>query len=41
VDLAWVSVEQLDQYAFPEADARLLERLRASPEWWRAGGREV
>jgi mutator protein MutT len=34
VDLAWVSLEQLGEYAFPEADARLLDKLRASPEWW-------
>jgi mutator protein MutT len=38
VDLAWIGVEQLGQYAFPDADMRLLAKLRASPEWWRAGG---
>ncbi len=27
---AWVEPQQLDQYAFPEADARLLEKLRNS-----------
>ena len=32
---AWIEVQQLDQYAFPEADARLLEKLRAAPELWK------
>src|SRR6266568_2362039 len=36
VDLAWISAEHLGQYAFPEADARLLQMLRTSPELWRA-----
>ena len=32
---AWIELQQLDQYAFPEADARLLEKLRAAPELWK------
>jgi 8-oxo-dGTP diphosphatase len=32
--VAWVSAMELSQYAFPAADARLLARLRASPELW-------
>jgi 8-oxo-dGTP diphosphatase len=31
---AWVTRAQLADYAFPAADARLLERLRTDPEWW-------
>jgi mutator protein MutT len=31
----WISRAALDQYEFPPADARLLEKLRASPELWR------
>jgi len=34
VELAWVTADQLAQYEFPEADARLLEKLRSSPELW-------
>ena len=34
VEFAWISPRQLSEYEFPEADARLLEKLRASPEWW-------
>lgn len=30
----WISATELDRYSFPAADARLLERLRKSPEWW-------
>ncbi len=30
-DFAWIGAEQLAHYAFPAADARLLEKLRA--EW--------
>ena len=33
-NLAWINLDQLGQYEFPEADARLLEKLRASPTWW-------
>jgi 8-oxo-dGTP diphosphatase len=32
--VAWVTAAQLVQYAFPEADARLLAMLRATPELW-------
>jgi len=32
--LAWVSREQLGDYAFPAADARLLERLTAEAFHW-------
>lgn len=31
----WVGVGELAHHAFPEADARLLERLRARPDLWR------
>ncbi len=31
---AWIGREQLDAYAFPAADARLLLRLKTSPELW-------
>lgn len=33
--LVWVTPEELGTYAFPAADARLLERLRSEPSWWR------
>lgn len=32
--LVWVTLEQLDQYAFPAADARLLAKLRTQRELW-------
>ncbi len=32
--VAWVSGNQLASYAFPEADQKLLGKLRASPELW-------
>jgi mutator protein MutT len=32
---AWVSRDQLAQYAFPAADQRLLKKLSAFPELWR------
>lgn len=32
--LAWVQAAQLADYAFPEADLRLLGKLRASPQLW-------
>ncbi len=32
--LAWVSRDQLDDFAFPAADARLLEKLRMAAELW-------
>jgi len=34
-DFEWVSADQLAGYAFPAADARLLEKLSKSPELWR------
>jgi mutator protein MutT len=30
----WVGIGDLASYEFPAADARLLERLRQTPEWW-------
>ena len=33
--VAWVNAAQLENYAFPEADQRLLGKLRASPELWK------
>ena len=33
--LAWVTAEELARYGFPPADARLLDRLRRTPELWR------
>jgi len=32
--LAWISLEDLNLYEFPAADARLLQKLAASQEWW-------
>ena len=32
--VAWVSPEQISNYSFPEADARLLDKLRATPALW-------
>jgi len=34
LDLKWVTVEELRNYEFPAADARLLEMLRSSPTVW-------
>ena len=34
--LAWIMREQLGEYSFPAADARLLGRLRRSSELWSA-----
>jgi mutator protein MutT len=34
LDLKWVTASELRDYEFPAADARLLERLRGSPELW-------
>jgi mutator protein MutT len=31
---AWINSHQLSEYAFPAADARLLQKLRSSPELW-------
>jgi mutator protein MutT len=33
-DLRWVTVEELGNYTFPEADARLLEKLKQNPNIW-------
>jgi mutator protein MutT len=33
-DLRWVTAAELGNYEFPAADARLLQRLRSSPELW-------
>ena len=35
-DLAWVHADQLSAYSFPAADARLLDKLRTSPELWQS-----
>ena len=32
---AWIRSNQLNDYSFPAADARLLDRLQDSPELWR------
>ena len=32
--IKWVGSDELGQYQFPEADAQLLEKLKANPEWW-------
>ena len=32
--LAWVTCDDLGHYEFPAADARLLERLQVTPDWW-------
>ena len=34
-DFRWIEGHQLGNYAFPPADARLVDRLRNSPELWR------
>jgi mutator protein MutT len=34
-EIRWVTAAELAEHAFPEADAQLLARLRASPELWR------
>ena len=31
---AWVGANDLARYQFPAADARFLDRLRSTPEWW-------
>ena len=35
--LAWVRRDELADYEFPAADARLLERLSQTTEWWQIG----
>ena len=32
--LAWITSEELGGYSFPEADAKLLEKLYQNPDWW-------
>jgi mutator protein MutT len=34
LDFKWVSADELSEYSFPAADARLLRRLMGSPELW-------
>jgi mutator protein MutT len=34
-EFKWVDAEGLGRHRFPEADARLVERLRRSSRWWR------
>ena len=34
-EFKWVTAEELANHEFPAADARLLERLKCSPELWR------
>lgn len=31
----WIASSQLQDYAFPAADARLLEKLKATSDWWK------
>ena len=33
-DFRWISREELSQFTFPPADARLLDRLRSTLAWW-------
>ena len=33
-DLAWVTRDELSNYSFPAADARLLNKLRAADRFW-------
>jgi mutator protein MutT len=37
----WITADQLQDYAFPAADARLLERLSSSPQLWQENDREA
>jgi mutator protein MutT len=37
-DFRWVTAAELKEYAFPAADARLLEKLAGSPGLWRTDG---
>jgi mutator protein MutT len=34
-DFAWIGANQLGDYQFPEADAKLLQKLRDAPQLWR------
>jgi 8-oxo-dGTP diphosphatase len=36
LDLKWVTAEELRNYEFPAADARLLKMLQSSPKLWRS-----
>ncbi len=36
-DFRWIGPDELANYAFPAADARLIETLRADPRLWREG----
>lgn len=31
----WITNSQLTDYAFPAADARLLEKVKVTKDWWR------
>jgi 8-oxo-dGTP diphosphatase len=33
--LAWITSEELGGYSFPEADAKLLKKLRQNSDWWK------
>jgi mutator protein MutT len=35
-DFRWVTAEELPQFSFPAADARLLDRLRETSEFWQS-----
>jgi mutator protein MutT len=39
-DFRWVGAEELGNFEFPAADARLLDRLRGEPELWTWPGQE-
>lgn len=30
----WITLDQLDQYAFPPADAQILDLLKGNKSWW-------
>ena len=32
--IAWIGPGQLGDYSFPEADAKLLQKLRDNKDWW-------
>lgn len=33
--VAWITMDELDQFTFPAADEQLLRRLKTEPELWR------
>jgi mutator protein MutT len=33
-DFRWVTASELDSFAFPAADAQVIQKLLKSPEWW-------